>query len=347
MTLTQAAILTKQLIFFTILLTVVGIGSFVGYRAWYSYYLSTLPVVEEKPDTRFGILPPPDFPSSNVSSSNFTYSLDTITGNLPKLNENEDFPKIIKVYFINKPNASLLSSERSQELASKFGITTQPQILTDTQYKFTQDEKTLDVNLDSGNFSYKNLATNSATQSLDNDNKLVADFQSILRSLRVFKDDLTKGRTRIILLKQSGTDLTPTQLRTESIAAQVSLWPQEIEGKHIFTPEFNRSLISATVTQTTSDLKNYRLLDFTYWPIETTLSATYPTKTPDDAFADLQSGKATIIIEPGKPQVSITSIYLGYYLSQNYTPYLLPIYIFEGPQFVAYVSAIDKTFVGE
>ncbi len=347
MTLTQAAVLTKQLIFFTILLIVVGIGSFIGYKVWYAYYLSTIPPVEIKPDTKFGILPLPDFPSSNVSSSNFTYSLDTITGSLPKLDENDDFPKIIKVYFINKPYASLLSSERSQELATKFAITAQAQILTDTQYKFVQDEKTLDVNLDSGNFTYKNTATSSAAQALDNDNKLVVDFQTVLKSLRAFKDDLTRGRTKIVLLKQSGEALVPTQLRTESVAAQVSLWPQEIDKKHIFTPEFNKSLISATITQTTADLKNYKILDFTYWPIETTIYATYPTKSPEDAFSDLQSGKATIIIEPSKPQVSITSLYLGYYLSQNYIPYLLPIYIFEGPQFVAYVPAIDKTFVGE
>lgn len=346
MTLTQAAVLTKQLVFSTIFLIIAGIGSFTGYQIWYEYYLSTIPPVEEKPDTKFGILPQADFPLSNVSSSNFTYSLDTITGNLPKVGE-EGFPKIIKVYFITKPYASLLSSEKSQELAAKFGINAQPQILTDTQYKFKEDEKTLDVDLDSGNFTYKNEASISAAENLDNENKLVTDFQSILKSTNIFKEDLTKGRTKVVLLKQTSKDLVPTQLRTESIGAQISLWPQEIDRKHIFTPEFDKSLISAIIINSSNDLENYKLLDFTYWPVDINIFATYPTKSPADAFSDLQSGKATIIIEPGKPQVSITSIYLGYYLSKSYSPYLQPIYIFEGPQFISYVSAVDKAFMEE
>ncbi len=347
MTLTQVAILTKQLILLTSILLFISISGFVGYNIWHAYYLSTIPPVEEKPDTKFGILPAPDFPISNVSSSNFTYSLDTITGSLPRLDEDPNFPKIIKVYFITRPYASLLSSERIQEMATKFAITTEPQILNDTQYKFIQERKTLEVDLDSSNFSYVNKATVSASEKLDTDNQLVTNFKTALKALGVLKEGLGNGRTKVVLLKTDAENLVPTQLRTEAQYAQISLWPQPLDNRHLFTPNFNKALVNGIISNSSLELENYLSLQFIYWPIDTTVFATYPTKNPTDAFNNLQSGRGTVIIEPNKPQVSITSFYLGYYLSENYTPYLQPIYIFEGPQFVAYVPAVDKTFVSE
>ncbi|MCL4365698.1 hypothetical protein M1437_00535 [Patescibacteria group bacterium] len=80
MTLTQAATLVKRLVIFSAVTLFLGLGSFIGYKIWYAYYLAHLPPVEEKPDIRFGLLPPVDFPKSNVTSSNFSYSLDTVTG---------------------------------------------------------------------------------------------------------------------------------------------------------------------------------------------------------------------------------------------------------------------------
>lgn len=317
--------------------------SFIGYKIWYAYYLANLPPVEEKPDTRFGLLPNPDFPKVSVSSSNFSYSLDTATGSLPQIGIDPGFEKIIKVYFVTKPYASLLSSEKSASLAQNFGMTDSPQIINETLYRFKQDAKTLTVNLDSGNFNYVNEATISAKE-LDDDNKLISDFKNTLQSLGVFRDEFQNGRTKITLLKIEGDKLVPTPLRAETVVAQVSIWPQSIDKKSIFTPDFNKALLNAIVLKGAEGLENYLALKLTHWPIDTTTYATYLTKSAEDAFADLQSGKGVVILEDAKTEVSITSIYLGYYLAENYSPYLQPIYVFEGPQFVAYVSAIADQF---
>lgn len=334
MTLTQASILTKQLVFLTIILLFLGIGAFLGYRAWYIHYLQTRPPVEEKPTTEWGVLTQPIFPVGNVSSSNFTYSLDTATGNLPIVGKDPMFSKIIKVYFVTKTYASLFSSEKSQELAAKFDIFTQPQILSDTQYQFIQDQKKLEINLDSGNFIYTNEASISAEEKLDDDNKLIDGFERTLTSLGVFKPDLKLGKKEVKLLKIS-----------DAQAAQISLWLEDIDGKPIVTPDFNKSLINAVVYNSSNDLKSYFSLQFIYWPIDLTTSSTYPLKNPQLAFDDLRSGKGVVIIEPNKPQVSITSVYLAYFMSKDYSPYLQPIYVFEGPQFVSYVAAIDSQFI--
>ncbi|MBI2337927.1 hypothetical protein HYU95_01975 [Candidatus Daviesbacteria bacterium] len=344
MTLTQTAVLVKRGIILSVIALILGLTSFIGYKIWYAYYLASLPPVEEKPDIKFGTLPLIDFPKSSVSSSNFTYSLDTTTGGLPKVGVDPDFEKNIKVYFVTQTFATLLSPERSSDLAQKFGITTPPEILSETKYKFKILDKTLFVNLDNGNFSYNNSASVSTETSLDDDDKLIAGFKQILSNLGFLKNDLKGGRMKIIPLRISGEDLIPAQIRSEAAAAQISLWPDPINKKPVLTADFNESLINAIVFGGAGNLDNYLSLNFTYYPIETSTFATYPTKTAEVAFDDLKSGKGVIILEPDKPQVSITSVYLGYYLAENYNPYLQPVFVFEGPNFVAYVSAITEQF---
>ncbi len=333
MTLSQTAILTKQIITISIITIVVSLSSFIGYKIWYAYYLAHLPPVEEKPDVKFGQLPLPNFPKGSVSSSNFSYSIDTSTGNLPKVGIDPDFSKIAKVYFVTKTYATLLSAENSKTLAEKFGIKTDPRVISETGYLFQDDKKSLTIDLDNGNFSYKVDLAISGKDSLDDDNKLVSGFLRELQTLGVFREELSKGRNRVLHLKEGETEF-----------AQISLWPASIDNKLIFTSQFNTSDISAKVYKNTENLSNYLELNFNYYPVEPTTFATYPVKSAEIAFEDLKSGKGVIIVEPTKPEVSITSIYLGYFLSKNYNPYLQPIFIFEGPSFVAYVSAISEEY---
>lgn len=344
MTLTQTAVIVKRIISISIATLILGTISFIGYNIWHAYYLAHLPPVEEKPDTRFGLLPPINFPKSTVSTSNFTYSMDTTTGGLPKVGIDLGFEKIAKVYFVTQIFATFLSTDRSAALAANFGLVTPPEILSETRYKYTNQNQILTVDLDTGNFSYRNEATISAKISLDNDNKLISDFKQILTTLGVMRDDLKTGRTKIILLRNTGETLVPTQLRSEAVAVQISIWPSPIDKKLIFTADFDKSLISAVVFGSADKLENYLSLGFTYYPIDTSTFATYPIKTAEVAFEDLKSGKGVIIIEPKSPQVSITSVYLSYFLSDNYSPYLQPIFIFEGPNFVAYTNAISGEF---
>lgn len=330
MTLTQTAILTKQVIVISVIALVLAIAGFIGYNIWHAYYLAHLPPVEEKPDIKFGLLPQLNFPKSDVSSSNFSYSLDTTTGGLPKIGIDAGFEKLIKVYFVTQSFATLLSPDRSQALAEKFNFSSPPEILSETKYKFQDAEKNLVVDLDTGNFSYTKEATISAKSDQNDDSKLVADFKQMLIFLGLFKEDLRDGRSKVI--------------RLENQTAQISLWFAPIDKKSIFTADLNKSPISAEVTGSADKLENYRSLNFIYYPIDTSTFATYPLKIPEAAFDDLRTGKGIVIAVPTTPQVSITAVSMGYYLPDNYSPYLLPIYIFEGPGFVAYVDAIGEQF---
>lgn len=346
MTLTQTAVLVKRAIVISITVLVLGTASFISYKIWHAYYLAHLPPVEEKPDLKFGLLPVPNFPESTVSTSNFSYSIDTVTGGLPTVGKDTGFEKFVKVYFIPKTVATLLSSERSQTLAEKFSITASPNILSEAQYKFTDGNKNLLVNLDNGNFTYTKEASVSGTIAFD-ENRLVSNFTQTLSFLGALKDDLQNGRSKVIYLRTAGTDLVSTSNLSEASAVQISLWPAPIDKKPILTSDYNRSLVTTVVTGESNNLDNYLSLNFTYYPIDTSTFATYPLKATNAALEDLKTGKGVVVVEPDKPQVSITSVSLGYYFQENYSPYLQPIYVFEGPNFVAYVSAITKQYQSE
>lgn len=334
MTLTQTAILVRHFITIFIIALVLGLASFIGYKIWYAYYLENLPPVEEKPDLKFGLLPQLNFPKSTISTSNFSYSLDTPTGNLPKVGTDNGFEKIIKVYFVAQTFATLLSPDRSSSLAEKFSITIPPEILSEVKYRFEEQGKNLVVDLDSGNFAYSKEATVSSTINPIEESKLISNFKQILSSLGVLKNDLKDGRGKVV----------PTTLPTGTQTSQISIWPAPIDKKQIFTADFNKSLVNAIALNEASQLDDYISLGFTYYPIDTTTFATYPTKLADEAFNDLKNGKGVVVVEPKTPQVSITSVYLGYFLPESYSPYLQPIFVFEGPEFVAYTSAISEQF---
>lgn len=344
MTLTQTAAIVKQVIAISIATILLGSISMIGYSVWHAYYLAHLPPVEEKPDTKFGLLPTINFPESKISTSNFSYSLDTTTGGLPKTGVDTGFEKIAKVYFVTQTFTSFLSGDRAAALAANFGLITTPEIISETRYKYSNQNQTLIVNLDSGNFSYRNEATASANVILDDDNQLVSDFERILNSLGIIKDHFKTGRTKVILLKNTGDALIPTQFRGEAVAAQISLWPASIDKRSIFTADFDKALVYAIVSGSAGKLENYLSLNFTNYPIDTSTFATYPMKTAELALEDLKNGKGVVIIEPKSSQVSITSVYPGYYLTDEYSPYLQPIYIFEGPNFVAYINTISEEF---
>lgn len=339
MTLAQTAIVTKNIINATIALIVISIIGFIGYKIWYARYIASLPPVEEKPTTQFGVLPLPKLPVASVSSSNYSYSLDTTTGGFPKTD------KVVRVYFLPKPYASLLAGEKSQNLAANFEIKSDPQILSETKYQYQDDTKTLTVDLDSANFTYTNTATPSAQAPLDNDGKLVDDFKNLLTTKSLLKDELKNGRFQVSLLKIVDGQTIPVQSRNEAQAALISLWPQDVDQKQIVSPDFNKALINAVVISSASQLSNYLSLNFTFWPIDTATYSTYPIKAPDKAFEDLKSGKGTTIMPPSKPQVSISSVKLVYFEPAEYTPYLQPLYLFEGPGFTALVPAVTNQYL--
>ena len=328
MTLTQVAILTKRTIFISILLLLIGTSTFVGFQIWQAQYIKSIPKPEEKPDIKFGLLPKPDFLRPEVTSANFSYSLDTSTGSLPT------FPQTIKVYFIPKATITFSSNDKASALAQKLGIKSSPQIVSESIHQFQDSNKILTYHLDSGRFIFKKESTTTAFTLLEDEGQLITQFRRLLSDLGIFNDSLKNSPTRLKLLQ-------------ETSAAAILLWPKEIDKIPIVTSNFTDSLIEATSSGNFQTPENILALKYTFWPVDETSFATYPLKTASQALDDLKNAKGIIVIVPELPQVSITSVYLAYLESENYNPYLLPVVVFEGPSFVGYVNAIPDQYVNQ
>lgn len=321
MTLTQVAIITRRGVIASAALIILSIITAIGYRVWYTYYVSTLPPTEEKADLKFGVLPKINLTQSKVSSSNYSYSIDTETGGLPQM------PKIIKVYFIPRASIiSLLAPDQSQQMAQDFGFNAGREVVTPTSYQyFNQSGGSFTFDLITGNFHYQKItATPSATlnSSPGDQSKIATDFKEFLKSKGLLNSDLAAGRTKV-------TD-------------NVSIWPSNFDNLQIITASPNLGLVRALTQNAVGGSEKYPRVDYTYWQIDNTTFGTYPLESVESAFAKLQSGGGFVMEESPSPKVSITKASLAYFESEEYTPYLQPVYLFEGPSFSALVPAIKQ-----
>lgn len=341
MTLTETAALTKKAFIFGIIFLILSGLTFAGYQYWYNHiYLPSLPIVEEKPENKFGLLPKLILPLNSTSSSNYSYTLDTETGSLP-----DKIPNLLKVYPVTPLSTDLLALDRAKALADKLDFKSGPEMLSSTQYRFTdQNRGEFLINLDTGNFKYthhessESAALQVNSQFLEDD-RLNSDFKSFLSGKSLLKDQLQEGKTSPPVFEKA--------IKNESNFATLSIWQNDVDKLPIITPKFKFGLITATITKSSDEIYRFRTLDYTYWPIDLENPSTYAIITPDEAFSLLKSGEASVLIEPPAPKVSINKVYLGYFLSDEYLPYLQPVYVFEGNQFAAIVTGINPDLISK
>lgn len=134
-------------------------------------------------------------------------------------------------------------------------------------------------------------------------------------------------------------------VKKDSTLVTVNLWQENIDDYPIVTPKFNEALIRGVGNNNRNSDRKYLLLDYIFWPIDKENFGTYPIKTAEEAYNELKGGDGYIAIEPRTSNASITKVYLAYYLSEEYSSYLLPVYVFEGQEFAAMVPAIKSEFV--
>ncbi|OGE70570.1 hypothetical protein A2617_03405 [Candidatus Daviesbacteria bacterium RIFOXYD1_FULL_41_10] len=323
MTLTQAATLTKRTIIAFLILGILGIAGAVGLNFYRQYQALHAPPPPEVHWEEWGQLPLPVFPPSTVTSSNFSYSLDTTTGSLPQTPQ--DIPKSLRVYFIAQTGINLRAPDKARELAENFGFPEGPKILSEETREFG-DKKggTLTINLITGNFNFEKIATPAAEL------KNIPDKSTLVEALKKYLAE--KNLLPEALLNGEGKTSTDNPM-------QVSLFPADIDRLSVVTPSETEGLVHALYSRKD---ETFSKLTYTFWTVDQTSFATYPLKTAEEAYSDLVSGKGYISIIPDKPAVSISMVYLAYFEPEDYASYLQPVFIFEGPNFKALVPAVKS-----
>lgn len=339
MTLTETAKFTKRSFVVLILLIFLSILAWFGYKYYHNkyVYLPSLDALVPKPDVNFGLLPYPNLKISSDSAS-LVYSVDTPTGSLPS-----DIPNILKVYFIPKGSITLLAPDRARDIARSFGLDKEPEIKSATEYSFSDNSGSkLVIDLETLNFKFRRRIATESGQLKDSvladQGQLVGDFKKFIGGKGLLLEQLANSKSKVYYDATSNTD---------SNSALVTLWQDDIDKYQIVTPNFKEGLIKATVTKLQDENNRYSDLDFIYWPVDRDQFATYPIKSPTQAFDDLKSGTNVSIIEKPKKgnEVSLTDLYIAYLMDSEYTPFLQPVYVFAGVDFTALIPAIPSDYL--
>lgn len=346
--LTQTAYWTRKILKFGAILLGVIIFLRISFNVINSVWKKIYPTPPPPPTVAFGKLPKLIFPENNQTAgeAKLTFKLETIQGGLPKLST------ISKVYFIPKEGPNLLALDRANQIAKKFGFVAQPQQISEKIYRW-QTENTpptmLDIDINTENFhlyyDYQNDQEILSSKDLPTNQQAAQEAKNFLANNSLLANDLATGSAEIVYLKFTPPNLTPAVSLSEADFVRVNLFRSDLDDLKILPPNPKNSMISFLFSGSKAMGKRIIEVNYTYYPIETETSATYPLKTTQTAWQEIQGGGSYIanLGENQDGQIVVREVYLAYFDSNQSQNFLQPIFVFEGDRnFVGYVPAIDS-----
>ena len=345
--LTQTSITARKIIRYGIfVILALIIGKFILTTS-IKIYKKIFPPPPPPPTVTFGKLPKLPFPEKQKINLNLV--LETPQGALPTL-----APQV-KVFFMPKTTANLLSLDLAKEKAKALGFRAEPQEISDTLYRFINENSasTLEINIISGIFSlsYDLSRDSSPLQDKPPAPEVAASqIRSYLSSADLFPQDLTGLTTHEFLKFSEGKFVSAVSL-SEADLLKINFFRKTYDNLTLFTPNPNEANVWFITGGSRERDKQIIAGQFHYFPIDETQSATYPIKTAETAWQELTSGSAYIAtygVNKEGATVKIRRIYLGYYDSGIYNEFLQPIVVLEGDKgFVAYLPAVTPDYYGE
>jgi hypothetical protein len=346
--LTQVAITARKTIRYGIFLIIfLIVGKFL-LDASVSIYRKIFPPPPPPPTVKFGKLTKIPFPE-NKETAKLTYTLETPEGGLPT-----DIPNQAKVYFMPKISPNLLSLDVAKEKAKALGFDSEPQQKSDTLYRFTNSTvpSNMEINIITGSFSisYDLSADRSPVSNRPPVAEIAAsEFRSNLSGANVLPADLT-GPTTHEFFKLSDAKLVSALSLSESDVVKVNLFRKSYDNLPSMTGNPNEANVWAIISGAQNRNQQIIGAEYHYYPVDETQFSTYPIKTPQEAFSELQSGNpfiANLGVNKDGDSLKIRRIYLAYFDPEVESDFFQPIYVFEGDNgFSAYVPAVTSDYYG-
>lgn len=347
-TLSDASRDTKEIlkwggIFFAILISVlllIRLGFFIKELLY--------PSPPPKPTLSFGKLQQQSFPQ-NAVSQNLTYSINTLTGDVPS------FPEQMKVYRIKLYQPDLLDLKNSEQAVDQAGFSPGYTKISDSVYQWSgisrttaQLVKTIKMDIVSKKFTLTYPFTTdpeitSPPNEIDVDvaKNRVENMLSEMNLL--FEDiDLTKTQTKLLLIKDSS--VLPASSLSNAQLVEVDLYQMDLDKYPIYYEKPYPSNMSFLVGNRTEIVNG----EFIHQSASEEF-ATYPIKSGSKALEELKSGKAYIASYFGtNTNISITNVFLAYYIGSQAQDFIMPIIVFEGNDgFFAYVPAVMDEWISK
>lgn len=280
----------------------------------------------------FGSLAPIKFTQPTLSTSKFSYGLETVDSKPPKM------PNLAIVYQLRTPPTLFLSLDAAKKRASEFGFNQEPTAQSANIYQWVDTDLpgysfTLDVV--SGDF---HLKSDSAQSIFLSNNKLTIDSNEAVNQARSY----LKSHAALTTLFEKGTaqvkfiNITPAQLvevgsPAAANAFRVDLYPASIADKFVV---LNQTPLSGLISITLLNNKDGGLqpfeISYKQLEIDTDSKGTYNIISADQAWQELNNGQGIVIKSTtSNGPIGISNISLGYFVEEK-SKYLKPIYIFEG-----------------
>ncbi len=299
------------------------------------------------PTVSFGKLPFIEFPKSSLTQQS-NYSIDTVSGSLPK------FPDRTKVFKIERPNPDLLALEKTGEKVAQAGFSSSPARVLENTYQWADLQnptlRKINVDIFTLQFSVSSafLSNQAVIQGLNlpDPNRAKTVAQDLLSSLSFLYDDLDLGKTKTNLFSINNSTLVlATSVSTAQII-EIDFFQKDIDKLPVVYPKTNNSTMNIFVGGGENQPQVVKG-DFFHQNISSE-SATYPIKTASDALSQLENGNAYILSPLNNKNVSIKNVYLGYYMSDKKQNFLMPVIVFEGDNgFIAYVSGVKDEWINK
>lgn len=348
MTLTQAAILVRKVSFWILVVVVLLLFLRITVSFSTAIFRRFFPKPQAAPNVAFGKLTPYDF-SQNVvqDTAGVSFQIQTIEGSLPNLGDRAAVFKVIE-----KP-PTILFGEQARQQAAKIGFSQNPKIINERIYQFSDPNlpgKELEIDVISGNFKYKNNPNLypellSLTGSLDKEETIRAA-KSFLSQLAKFQKDFTDDKITITPLKIEGGVLVSARSLADAQIVRVGFGRADFDKNLQVLPlDVNKPNVWVEITPLREPSKQIFQASYFYYPVDTQKSATYPIKSTQTAFEELAAG-AGIIVGEKTSQMSIRRIYLAYPETTAPMKYFMPVYVFAGDNFFAFIPAVPAEWLG-
>ena len=348
--LTQASIIARKVIRYGIYALILIIVARFALRGGIGLYRRIFPTPPPEPTLAFGLLTALPFPEE-PRPENLNLSLELAEGQLPELPIQE------AVYFMPefKPNIQVL--DEAKRKAQSMGFNPEGRIIVENVpnvYIFDrgQTPSSMTMNIVTGVFSIS-YNVNEDPSVLNgvppSGEQAISQARSFLQAAKILEDDLkTSPATNEFLRLEEGRFVRAIS-QSEANVAKANIFRANYgSGENI--PAVTPDMPEANVWFIFAPRANQVIAaEYHYFPVDASSLGTYPLKTAQTAWDELQSGGGFIANLGDNPEanVVIRHVYLAYYDAGQYSPYYQPVVVFEGDNnFFAYVPAVTNEYYG-
>lgn len=315
----------------------------VVWRGIRAVYLKIWPPPPPPPTVAYGSLPQLAFPPADKDYQP-VLRLETIDGKLPKL------PPIGNVYVVNVNKSRLLELDRVKARVKSLGFTAEPQEVDEQTYKFVHPviPATLTVDVIYNSYQYRYDWTLDqelyAALAVPNADQAFLEAKSFFQALGVLGSDLASGKPRVAYFAAQPPQMVPTGSLSEANFIRVDLWRSDRDDLPWVTTRGDISPVNITFSGVSDRSKKVVEANLRYSQVIEGNLATYPLKTVDQAWNELQQGQGHVAIKAGS-QVIVRQVYLAYYEADGPQEFVQPVYVFAGDGgYLAYIEAIDPAY---